>query len=204
MTGPDLILGYWFGELTDGFSDAAHRRRWFNGGKAFDAELGDEFGHLIDAALTGELQPWLNSPRGRLAYVLVCDQLPRNIFRGERRAYATDHLALAAAHDGVEAGKDLPLDVDERHFLYMPFEHSENLIDQHTCVGLFMELRDASPTAQTERLTDSLRYARRHRDIIRRFGRFPHRNAALGRASTADEESFVVDGNNFGQSAREN
>ncbi|MCZ6711585.1 MAG: DUF924 domain-containing protein, partial [Gammaproteobacteria bacterium] len=139
MTEPDLILEYWFGELTDGFSDAAHRRRWFKGGSAFDAELGREFGHLIDAALNSELQSWLNSPRGRLAYVLVCDQLPRNIFRGERRAYATDHLALAAARDGVEAGEDSHLQIDERTFLYMPFEHSENLIDQQTCVGLFME-----------------------------------------------------------------
>jgi uncharacterized protein (DUF924 family) len=198
---PDLLLEYWFGELTDGFSDAAHRRRWFNGGDAFDAELRDQFGHLIDAALTGELQAWLNSPRGRLAYVLVCDQLPRNIFRGQRRAYATDHLALAAARDSVEAGEDLPLEVDERSFLYMPLEHSENLIDQHTCVGLFVELRDAVPTGKTERITDSLRYARRHRDIIRRFGRFPHRNAVLGRTSSADEESFVADGNTFGQSA---
>jgi len=200
MTRFDSLLNYWFGELTDGLSDAAHRARWFNGGNTFDAELREEFGHLVEAAQTGKLQPWLNSPQGRLAYVLVCDQLPRNIFRGDRRAYATDQLALAAAREGVETGTDLHLEIDERNFLYMPFEHSESLIDQHTCVGLFMELRDATPMGKRELPGGSLRYAQQHRDIIRRFGRFPHRNAALNRTSTPQEAAFVAQGDGFGQS----
>jgi uncharacterized protein (DUF924 family) len=196
----DSLLDYWFGELTDGFADAGHRANWFNGGKAFDSALRREFGHLVDAASTPELRQWLETPRGRLAYVLVYDQLPRNIFRGERRAFATDQLALAAAREGVEAGADLELALEERSFLYMPFEHSESLIDQHTCVGLFMALRDETPKGKRELTGNSLRYAQQHRDIIRRFGRFPHRNAVLGRTATPEEEEFVAAGSGFGQS----
>ncbi len=199
----NALLEYWFGPLTGGFADAAHRARWFNGGEAFDATLRDKFGYLVDAVTAGDLEPWRNSERGALAYVLVCDQLPRNIFRGQRRAFATDHLALAAARDAVAGGADVNLALDERSFLYMPFEHSENLLDQHTSVGLFTELRDATPAGNRELTGASLRYAQRHRDIVRRFGRFPHRNAILGRTSSPTEAAFIAEGNSFGQTTKQ-
>jgi len=200
MTAFDPLLDYWFGELTGEFADDTHRQRWFNGGVAFDNALRDEFGHLIEAAHADELAHWLETPRGRLAYVLACDQLPRNIFRSDRQAFGTDHLALAVARDSIEAGADLDLRLDERSFLYMPFEHSENLIDQHTSVGLFMALRDDTPGGKRQLTGGSLRYAQQHRDIIIRFGRFPHRNEILDRVSTPQEATFVADGHGFGQS----
>lgn len=199
-TAPEALLDYWFGPLTDGFADVAHRARWFNGGAPFDTALRDKFGHLVDAAMAGELQQWRSSERGTLAYVLVCDQLPRNIFRGEARAFATDHLALTAAREAVASGTDIHLALDERSFLYMPFEHSENLLDQHTSVGLFMELRDATPRGKRELTGTALRFAQQHRDIVRRFGRFPHRNAVLNRTSSPAEAEFIAAGDGFGQS----
>lgn len=192
------LLEYWFGPLSEGFADPDHRRRWFNGGKAFDDALRERFGHLIDFVTSGALEPWLGSPRGTIAYVLVCDQLPRNLFRGDARAFATDPLALAAARNTVETGADLQVELEERTFLYMPFEHSEHLTDQHTCVGLFMELRDVTPKGQRELTGGSLRYAQKHRDVIRRFGRFPHRNQVLNRTSTAAEAAYLADGGGFG------
>jgi uncharacterized protein (DUF924 family) len=200
MTTFSSLHEYWFGELTDGFSDDAHRGRWFNGGADFDAALGERFSPLIEAAGAGELTAWCDSPRGTLAYVLVCDQLPRNIYRGTSRAFATDPLALAAARRAVESGADRHLGFDERSFIYMPFEHSEALLDQHTSIGLFMGLRDETPKGRRELIGGSLRHAQQHRDVIRRFARFPHRNLALGRHSTAKELEFVAQGDSFGQS----
>ncbi len=201
MASFDSLLDYWFGKLTNGFADPAHRAGWFTGRAAFDADLTARFAHLLDSVHTGKLDEWLDSPRGILAYVLTCDQLPRNIFRGSRRAFATDKLALAAARRAVEAGSDQRLEFDERGFLYLPFEHSENLVDQHTCVGLFMSLRDETPSGNRQLTGNSLRFAQRHRDIIRRFGRFPHRNAVLERTSTPDEARFIAQGDGFGQTA---
>ena len=195
------LLAFWFGELVDGFADASHRKRWFAGGPEFDAELGERFGALIDAALTGRLEAWLDEPRGRLAYVLVTDQLTRNVHRGTANAFAGDALALAAATDAVASGDDTALQVDERCFLYMPFEHSERLLDQHTCVGLFSELLTNSSANGDARIASYLDYAHEHRDIIRRFGRFPHRNALLGRTNTAAEDEFLASGKNFGQAS---
>ena len=195
------LLAFWFGELVDGFADATHRKRWFAGGPAFDAELTERFSPLIEAALAGTLDDWLDKPQSRLAYVLVTDQLTRNVHRGTPKAFAGDALALAAAADAVASGVDAALQVDERCFLYMPFEHSESLVDQHTCVGLFGELLASSPGGADVRVASYLDYAHEHRDIIRRFGRFPHRNALLGRTSTAAEQEFLASGKNFGQAS---
>lgn len=199
MTDHSALLDYWFGELRNGFADEAHRARWFRGEKAFDAALRQKFGHLVAAADAGQLQTWLESPRGTIAYVLVCDQLPRNIYRGTRQAFATDRLALAASRSAVQAGTDLLLDLEERGFLYLPFEHSENLLDQHTGVGLLMQLRDDTPKDKRALIGSSLRHAQQHRDIIRRFGRFPHRNAVLNRIAGPEESEFMAQGHGFGQ-----
>ena len=196
------LLDHWFGALKGGFADADRRKKWFAGGPAFDAELTSKFATLVQAGLRGELDAWRSgNQRARLAYVLVCDQLTRNIYRGQAAAFAGDDRALAAAREAVASGQDLALGHDERVFLYMPFEHSENLVDQHTCVGLFTELLEQSPPEQRERISGFLRYAQEHREIIRQFGRFPHRNEVLGRASSVEELQFIAEGRGFGQTS---
>jgi len=193
------VLDYWFGALDDGFSDASHRQRWFQPDVAVDAEIAQRFGHLIDAAASGALDDWLVSPRGTLAFVLVCDQFPRQVHRGTALAFVTDALALEVARRAIEAGSDEPLGFDERAFLYMPFQHAESRLDQHTGVGLFMALRDATPPGQRHLTGSFLGYAQQHRDIVLSFGRFPHRNAVLGRTSSAEEAVFLKTASHFGQ-----
>jgi len=194
------LLTFWFGELNDGFSDDEHRARWFSGGNSFDDECRVHFTSLAARAADGELENWLKHPRSRLAYILLCDQIPRNIYRGQALAFAADGAALNAARTGVETDADRALGFDERSFFYMPFEHSESLVDQHTCVGLFTDMRDQTPEGQRHLTGGYLRYAHQHRDILKRFGRFPHRNAVLGRESTDAELAFLEEGHGFGQS----
>ncbi len=200
MSGPEPLLEFWFGSLTDGFADDMHRERWFAGGNAFDQDCRMRFAGLAEDAADGSLSDWLEAPRSCLAYILLTDQIPRNIHRGAALAFATDGAALNAARVGIEAGFDRSLGYDERCFFYLPFEHSENLIDQHTCVGLFTALRDETPGGARHLTGNYLRHAQQHRDIIRRFGRFPHRNAVLGRTSTAEELDYLETAGGFGQS----
>ncbi len=202
MSEAETLLEFWFGELTGGFADDAHRSRWFAGGEAFDQECRVAFGSLAARAADGELGDWLGEPRSCLAFILLCDQIPRNIHRGQALAFATDGPALNASRAGIGAGLDRQLAFDERCFFYLPFEHSENLVDQHTCVGLFTALRDETPEGQRHLTGSYLRFAQQHRDIIQRFGRFPHRNAVLGRTSTPEELDYLKTGSDFGQSAR--
>ncbi len=166
----DDVLAFWF----------ADPARWWRKDPAFDQEVRERFLALHEAIERGEREAWLETPRGTLAYVIVMDQFSRNVFRDSARAFASDERARAAARRGVDRGDDRTLSADERSFLYMPFMHSENIVDQDRCVALFA----SAPPNQ-------LRYAERHRDIIRRFGRFPHRNAVLGRESTPEEEAFL-------------
>ena len=196
---PEHVLEFWFGAQENGFSSDERRARWFSGGAAFDEEIRAAFGSAPDDALNGAIDHWLAEPQSRLAFILVCDQFPRNLYRGEPRAFATDALALAAAARGVETRADLELNFDERAFFYMPFEHSESLLDQHTCVGLFSALRDGTPERNRHLTGGYLPHAHQHRDIVARFGRFPHRNAALERNSTPEEAAFLVDSPRFGQ-----
>lgn len=199
----EALLAFWFGELEDGFADQAHRQRWFNGGRIFDDDCRVHFGDLAVRAAENALSSWLATPRGTLAWILLCDQIPRNIYRGQALAFATDGPARSAARHGIEAGFDQALALDERCFFYLPFEHSENLVDQHTCVGLFSDLVEQTPERHRDLTAGYLPYARQHRDIIRRFGRFPHRNAVLGRTSTAEEMAFLARGNHFGQTPQQ-
>lgn len=199
--GYDALLGCWFGQLKAGFADDVHRKRWFAASRSFDHALAERFAPLVESAAAGGLGDWSATPRGRLAYVLVCDQLPRNIYRGTAQAFATDHLALDAAREAIRTGADLALAADERAFLYLPFQHSEEVMDQHLAVGLVTALRDASPRGYRELTGGYLRSAQQHRDLILRFGRFPHRNAILGRASTSDEAAYLRNNPGFGQSA---
>lgn len=195
------LLEFWFGELAGGFADAAHRARWFEVDDDFDDECRRRFGALLTEVAEGAHRTWLDSPRSRLAYILCCDQLSRNIHRGSAAAFATDAQALEAARSGIDVGMDRELGYDERAFLYLPFEHSERIVDQHTCVGLFVALRDETPSGFRHLTGSYLGYAQQHRDIVIRFGRFPHRNAILGRTSTAEEQAFLAGGHDFGQPA---
>lgn len=194
---------FWFGTLKDGFADDAHRARWFSGGPAFDVDCRTTFSSLAARAADGDLDHWLIEPGSCLAFILLTDQIPRNIHRGTPMAFATDGPALNAARNGIQAGLDRELGYDERCFFYLPFEHSESLIDQHTCVGLFTQLRDETANGFKHHTGGYLQFAHQHRDIIARFGRFPHRNTVLGRTSTEAELAYLETGTTFGQSADE-
>lgn len=192
------LLEFWFGVLEDGQANAQQRKLWFASTDQFDQACG-QFSSWLDLAQTGALDTWLTSARSTLAFIVLNDQIPRNIYRGTGLAYAWDSRAREAARSGIEQGFDVTLGLDERAFFYMPFEHSEAILDQHLAVGLFTGLRDTAPKAGRDVAGNNLRYAQQHRDIILRFGRFPHRNAVLGRTSCAEEEEFVAGSDGFGQ-----
>ncbi len=174
------ILDFWFGPPPH-----APRDVWFRKDASFDATIGARFGAAVDAALGGGYRDWAGTPHGALARVLLLDQFTRNLFRDTPRAFAGDADALAAATAAVDAGYDRTLGVYERWFLYLPFEHAEDPEAQERSLALFGALTavtgDAGP----------LEWAQKHAAIIRRFGRYPHRNAILGRASTPEEIAFL-------------
>jgi len=184
---PQDVLDFWFG--APGSADAGQvRRAWFVKDEAFDALIRERFGATIDAAVAGGLREWDDGgPPGVLARLLVLDQFTRNAWRGTPRAFAGDALALAAAQRLVRAGADRALPPQQRAFVYMPFEHAEDAAMQARAVELFGALAAAHPG-----FDEMLDYAHRHRAVIARFGRFPHRNAILGRASTPQELAFLA------------
>lgn len=171
----DAVLRYW----TD-LGPAG----WYAGGANLDADIRTRFAADWEAAREGGCHDWAASPRGCLALLILTDQFPRNIFRGQAEAFDTDPLAREVAARVVQHGYDLSIEGPLRQFLYLPMMHSENRVDQDRCVALF--------TARMP--SENLLHARAHREIIRRFGRFPFRNAALGRASTPAEEDFLSKG----------
>ncbi len=178
-TASDVLL-FWFGELPHESRDV-----WFRKDPAFDALIRERFGDAVAAAQDGAFSDWSVSTRGALARVILLDQFTRNIYRDTARAFAGDAQALAIATAVVDAGLDRALDRYERQFLYLPFEHDESAVVQDRSVELFAAL--ARETGD-----DSLMpWARRHAEIVHRFGRFPHRNAILGRASTPEETAFL-------------
>jgi len=174
------VLDFWFG------TGGQVRVEWFRKDPAFDAEIVRRFGPLIDEAVAGGLREWMAEPLSALARIVVLDQFTRNTRRDSAGAFAGDALALAAAREMVAAGADQRLTPVQRIFVYLPFEHAEDLAAQDEAMQLFTALAQAWPDSR-----DNLDYAHRHRVIIERFGRFPHRNAALGRASTPEEIEFL-------------
>jgi len=190
MSDAERLLAFWFADGPDAF-----RKAWFTKDDAFDATCRDGFGHLVVPAREGALDGWAATPEGALALLLLLDQFPRNLFRGSAEAFASDPHGLAVARDAVLARRvDLALTTTQRVFVYLPFEHSEAMADQDLSVALFEGLRDDPRHARPDGAID---YAWRHRVVIRRFGRFPHRNAALGRASTPAEQSWLDAGGGF-------
>lgn len=168
------LLGFWFAPGMEA--------KWYDGGPEFDAALSRRFSGLCAEAWSGRLDHWKETPHGALALLLLLDQFPRNLRRGSAQAFAQDAKARALTRHVLTKGFDREFPQRLRVFCYLPLEHSEDLADQEECLRLMAELDEVAEAAD---------YARQHRDIIARFGRFPHRNAALGRSSTAEEEEFL-------------
>jgi len=183
---PADILAFWFGRPGEPAHGQA-RSVWFRKDACFDDEVRSRFLADVEAALAGQLAHWAATPDGLLALLILLDQFPRNLFRGEASAFAGDAQARELAAIAIAEGWDKPLSAVEKLFIYLPFEHSESFADQQRSLALFTEL--AAAHAGCERFLD---YARRHFEVIARFGRFPHRNAALGRDSTADEAAYLA------------
>jgi uncharacterized protein (DUF924 family) len=180
---PETVHDFWF----EGEPDRFRSDPWFRRSDAFDEAIRARFAPLLAAARDGALSGWTATPRGTLALLLVLDQFPRNLHRGSPLAFASDAKAREVARAALAAGIERGLTKVERAFLYLPFEHSEHLADQDASVALFTTIAD-HPEMPTV-----LDYALRHRDVIRRFGRFPHRNATLGRLSTPEEEAYLAE-----------
>ncbi len=183
------VLAYWFGE-PGSTERETFRELWFRKSEATDREIAERFGTLIERALRGELADWSREPEGALAQIVLLDQFTRNVFRDTPRAFAGDARALAAATAMVGQRQDEALPTLQRSFVYMPFEHAEGIGAQDESVRLFARLLESTPAAGPE-LRSMLDYAEKHRAVIRRFGRFPHRNAILGRQSTPEELAFL-------------
>lgn len=193
METPDTIHAFWFGPHEDDAEVIARQSAlWWRKQAEVDAEIGQRFSPLVEQAAFGRFDAWLGSLRGRLALVLLTDQFPRNIWRGGAAAFAFDALARRWAKEAIRLGVDEEARPIERVFLYLPLEHSEELADQREAVRLFDRLAGTVPAAQRTAFDGYLDYAHRHCEIIERFGRFPHRNAALGRETTAEEAAFLL------------
>jgi uncharacterized protein (DUF924 family) len=171
IASPETILSFW---------REAGYDKWFTRDDAFDAHIRETFLPTYEAAAAGELDAWEATADGALALCIVLDQFPRNMFRGHARTYAADPLARAVANRALKRGYDQDVPEDLRGFFFLPFMHSEDAVDQDRCVELYRAANHPDVT-----------YAERHRDIIRRFGRFPHRNAILGRDTTSEEQAYL-------------
>ncbi len=171
----DELIAFWIG---------VGPRKWFGRDDALDASIRERYLTWVEQAAAGQLSHWEPSARGALALLLLLDQFPRNLYRGHAQAFAADAMARGVADRAIARGFDRNVDRELRNFFYLPFMHSEQLHDQQRCVELVRGLDD----------DDTLAYAIEHRDIIERFGRFPHRNPALGRATTPEERRFLDEG----------
>ncbi|MEL7026308.1 MAG: DUF924 family protein [Pseudomonadota bacterium] len=178
MTAPQDILAYWLDEIGP--------EGWYAGGEKLDTEVRTKFGDVWKRATEGALSLWLTYPTGTLAYIILTDQFPRNMFRDQAEAFSSDHIARAASKMAISKGWDVKLDEPGRQFFYLPLMHSENLTDQDRCVRLVATRMGPE--------TKMLLHAKAHREVIRKFGRFPTRNEALARANKCDEDQYLDDG----------
>lgn len=187
MFGPEEVLSFWL--------DEAGESRWYVQDDAFDEDIRTRFEAAWEGACEGRYSMWLTYPSGALAYIILTDQFPRNMFRGSAQAFSSDRVALAAAKAAIDKGWDMKIDEPARQFFYLPLMHSESLCDQERCVRLMCE---RMPNAGASNLL----HARAHREVIRQFGRFPYRNAALARRDTGQEAAYVL-GGGYGETVRE-
>ncbi len=194
------ILSYWFADIGDGFDIGEQHKLWYTGGPAVDQAIERQFGPWVERALSGELFGWLATPSGTAALVILLDQFTRNIFRGDAKAFSGDAQARDIVKQALAEGLDKSLTPIQRSFFYLPLEHSESLADQQACIAQFEQLLAEVPDEGRTSIQSSLDFAIKHRDIIAQFGRFPHRNEALGRDSTSEELAYLgAGGARFGQ-----
>ena len=190
---PESVLAFWFGPPGSNAEVAARQTRlWFGKSVENDREVAARFASALAAASAGALDHWAATPRGRLALVIVLDQFPHHVHRDRPEAFATDPQALAQSLSALDAGEDARLARVERVFLYLPLEHAESLELQTRSVALFETLAREADAGERPLFDNFLDYARKHRDVVARFGRFPHRNAILGRPSTPEEIEFLA------------
>jgi uncharacterized protein (DUF924 family) len=190
---PENILDFWFGPSGTATEIVGRQRKlWFGKSPANDLAVTEQFTSTLLAATAGQLDHWASTPRGRLALVIVLDQFPHHVYRDQPLAFATDPQALALSLDALAATEDRQLTPIERVFLYLPLEHAESNALQDQSVSLYEKLAHDVPAGERALFDDFLDYARKHRDVVARFGRFPHRNAILGRPSSADELEFLT------------
>jgi len=188
----ESILEFWFGsEADDVLAAKQQAKMWWKKSPQVDHEIRERFADLLDMAADGKLDDWLAEPRTRLALIILADQFSRNMYRDTARAFAFDRFAQTWCKSGLDSAADRQLRPIERVFFYLPLEHSESLPDQQRSVALYKELVDTVPDEHRELFEGYLQFAERHRDIVQRFGRFPHRNAILGRESTEAEIAFL-------------
>ena len=186
------VLDFWFGELNDlGCASPEHRKRWWTKSDAFDEAIKAHFLNDYEAVAAGDCETWRSTARGTLAYIIVLDQFSRNMFRGTPNMFVADELAREACSEGLDAGFDAELEFDERVFFYLPLEHSESMEDHHRCIELFKDLLERAPEPLEADAKNYLDFAKSHEAIVKRFGRYPHRNETLGRASTPEETKFL-------------
>ncbi len=186
MVTPDEVLSFWLDECTPA--------DWYKSDPALDAEIAKRFGQVWEQATQGALSLWLTYPNGTLAYIILTDQFPRNMFRDTAKAFASDHIARAAAKMAIERNWDMKIDEPVRQFFYLPLMHSENLYDQDRAVRLIHSRLPESGAGTRE-------HACAHRAVIRDFGRFPYRNVALSRKTSAAEQAFL-DAGGYGAAIR--
>jgi uncharacterized protein (DUF924 family) len=196
---PQALLDFWFEDALDQPAKLGQRMKvWFGGGPKVDAEIAERFGATVEALGSGLGETWAaRGPRERLAAIIGLDQFSRSIHRKSPKAFANDPHALRLAKEGIAKGEDRQIPAAARMFVYLPLEHSENIEDQRQCIRLFEALAAEADDATRETFTSALDYARRHADVIARFGRFPYRNDVLGRASTPEEIAWVKEHGGF-------
>lgn len=196
---PEGILSFWLEDVTAHPEKlGAQMKRWYSGGKPLDAEITQRFGATVDALASGLAQTWASQgPRQRLAAIIALDQFSRSIHRNSPNALASDPLALRIAKDAIAKGDDKTLHPIERIFLFMPFEHAEDIGAQREAIRLFDALQADATDHTREAFRSALDYAHRHASVIQKFGRFPHRNDVLGRVSTPEEIAHVKEHGGF-------
>lgn len=200
LPSPDEVLGFWLGDgLLRDWPSSPRNRLWFGGGDEVDALIQERFGSRVDAAVDGQLFDWEGPLHARLALVILLDQFTRNVFRGQARAFAGDGRAQRLVLQTLALGQDAELSIAARVFLYLPLMHAESSRLQDESVQRFSHLHQHAAPELRDTLAGHLHHAEEHRDTVRRFGRFPHRNAALGRTSTPQEEAFLGNGPRYGQ-----
>ena len=188
------VLAFWFDTPATSSEEYGKKiKRWYMGGPNLDAQIRERFGDLVERALAGELDDWTQTIRGRLALILLLDQFTRSIYRNDPRTYAGDAKAQALAVEALDKGLDRDLPVEQRNFLLMPLLHAESVALQERSVNEMGALYDDAPEWQKQMLKMGVEQTHKYRDIITRFGRFPHRNQLLGRTSTQEEQAFLVD-----------